>query len=194
MKIFLDLQILDHIWRARNGQYARNYAHVLRQIEEAATSDRHSFFMSEISKVEMHHGFKNPNIDEARRQVVEKKDREKLELAEQMKIKWIMYPCSKYKDKYSLYEISLRYGGSFWNQANELELTLEALDGISIGDARQVVSMIYGSKEEGLNDVDVFVSKDRKLVNGLRDNANRKMLSILSGYRFLLPEELMNVW
>jgi hypothetical protein len=179
LNIFLDYQILDHLFRIENKTYERDREHeiALTEIREKAEKQVLNIWMSEITEVEMVHGKNNPQIDEAKRCLVATYDQRKLSIAKRMNIKWLTYPCSKFDDNYSLFDVSLRYSGPEWNEANIFEKWLLNIEGVSVGDARQVVSCIYGSDVNALDNKPVikwFLTEDSNLRSALINKVKSK--------------------
>ena len=100
-----------------------------------------------------------------------------------MNIKWLTYPCSKFDDNYSLFDVSARFSRLKWNEANTFEKWLLSIKGVSQGDARQVVSCIYGSDVNALDKKPVikwFLTEDSALRSALINVKSKSKISELS--------------
>lgn len=142
LSIFLDYPILDHLIRIENKTYKGKQRLELIELRKKAEKQAVNIWMSEITEVEMIHGENNQRINEAKRCLAKTNDQKKLAIAKTMNIKWLTYPCSKFDDNYSLFDVSMRFSGSKWNEANTFEKWLLTIKGVSPGDARQVVSSL----------------------------------------------------
>ena len=185
LNIFLDYQILDHLFRIDNNTYKRGqkYEIALTELRKKAEKQVVNIWMSEITEVEMVHGKNNPQINEAKRCLVATYDQRKLSIAKTMNIKWLTYPCSKYDDNYSLFDVSLRYSGPEWNEANTFEKWLLNIEGVSVGDARQVASCIYGSDVNALDKkpvIEWFLTEDSDLRSALIKVKSKSKISKFS--------------
>jgi len=143
----------------------------------------------------MVHGKNNPQINEAKRCLVTTYDQRKLSIAKTMNIKWLTYPCSKFDDNYSLLDVSLRFSGPEWNEANTFEKWLLNIEGVSIGDARQVVSCIYGSDVNALDKKPVikwFLTEDSDLRSALIKVKSKSKISKFSQMKIGFVCEFVN--
>ncbi len=142
--------------------------------------------MSEITKVEMIHGLENPKLDEKKLAKVKAWDEQKLDLTKQMGVRWLSYPCSRFDDTYSRWDTSFRFAGPKWEVAMSLEKSLEEVPGISVGDARQLVSCCYGSDTENLEyspAIKYFTTEDgdlRSAVKRLREDGGVQELATVA--------------
>jgi len=136
LNIFLDYQILDYLFRIENKTYKGKHKLALTELRKKAEKQVVNIWMSEITEVEMIHGKNNPRINKAKRPLVRTNDQKKLAIAKTMNIKWLTYPCSKLDDNYSLFDVSMRFSGPKWNEANRIEEWLLTIEGVSPGDAR----------------------------------------------------------
>ncbi|MBA7573587.1 hypothetical protein ES708_15385 [subsurface metagenome] len=185
LSIFLDYQILDHLFRIGNKTYEGKRKHelALTELRKKAEKQMVNIWMSEITKVEMIHGKNNPRINEAKRCLARTNDQKKTAIAKTMNIKWLTYPCSKFDDNYSLFDVSARFSGPEWNEANTFEKWLLNIKGVSPGDARQVVSCIYGSDVNALDKKPVikwFLTEDSALRSALINVKSKSKISELS--------------
>ncbi len=177
LNIFLDYQILDHLFLIENNSYKGKHELALTELRKKAEKKVVNTWMSEITKVEMVHGKNNPKINEAKRCLVTAYDQRKLSIVKRMNIKWLTYPCSKYDDNYSLFDVSARYSGPEWDEANIFEKWLLNIEGVSVGDARQVVSCIYGSDVNALDNkpaIKWFLTEDSDLRSALINKVKSK--------------------
>ena len=183
LNIFLDYQILDHLFRIENKTYTGKYESELTKLRKKAEKQVVNIWMSEITEVEMIHGINNPQIDDAKRRLVRTYDQKKLAIAKTMNIKRLSYPCSKLDDNYSLLDVSMRFSGPEWNKANTFEKWLLTIEGVSPGDARQVVSCIYGSDVNALDEkpvIEWFLTEDSDLRNALIKVKSKSKISEFS--------------
>jgi hypothetical protein len=177
LNIFLDYQILVYLFQIENNTYKGKHKLALTELRKKAEKRVVNIWMSEITEVEMIHGTNNPQIDDAKRCLVATYDQRKLSIAKRMSIKWLTYPCSKYDDNYSLFDVSARFSGPEWNEANIFEKWLLNIEGVSVGDARQVVSCIYGSDVNALDNKPVirwFLTEDSDLRSALINKVKSK--------------------
>ena len=183
LNIFLDYQILDYLFRIENKTYIGKHELALTELRKKAEKQVVNIWMSEITEVEMIHGKNNPQINDAKRCLVRTYDQKKLAIAKTMNIKRLTYPCSKFNDNYSLFDVSARFSGPEWNKANTFEKWLLNINGVSLGDARQVVSCIYGSDVNALGEkpvIEWFLTEDKDLLNALINVKNKSKISELS--------------
>ena len=195
LNIFLDYQILDHLFRIENKTYEGNYKLALTELRKKAEKQVVNIWMSEITEVEMLHGKNNPQINEAKRSLVTTYDQRKQAIAKTMNIKWLTYPCSKFDDNYSLLDGSLRFSGPEWNEANKFEKWLHSIKGVTPGDAQQVASCIYGSN---VNVVDKkpaikwFLTEDSNLRNALNKVKSKSKISKFFQMKIASVSEFVN--
>ena len=183
INIFLDYQILDHLFRIENKTYEGEHELALTELRKKAEKQMVNIWMSEITKVEMIHGENNPRINEAKRCLARINDQKKTAIAKTMNIKWLTYPCSKFDDNYSLFDVSARFSGPKWNEANTFEKWLLNIKGVSQGDARQFVSCIYGSDVNALDEkpvIEWFLTEDSALRSALINVKSKSKISGLS--------------
>jgi len=195
LNIFLDYQILDHLFRIENKIYTGKYELALTELRKNAEKQVVNIWMSEITEVEMIHGKNNPQINEDKRCLVRTKDQKKLSIAKTMNIKWLTYPCSKFDDNYSLLDVSMRFSGPKWNEANRFEEWLLTIEGVSPGDARQVVSCIYGSDVNALDKkpvIEWFLTEDLALCSALINVMSKSKISEFSQMKIGSVSEFMN--
>lgn len=163
---FLDYAVLDHLQRLDSGTYSGGAGDRLACIRALAARGSVQLWMSEIAKVEMLLGLENDHLSVDQRARAMDKDRRKLEIANEIGVKWLTYPASKCDDRYSRFGLSLRCAGPTWSAANGFEISLAQYAGVSAGDARHLVSMCYGVDTERLDyrpRIRWFVTEDSKL-------------------------------
>lgn len=164
--VFLDYQIIDHLYRIEKGTYKGNHIDALVSLKELALTGKNQIWMSEITQVEMAIGHENPGISDSKRQQVIEKDKCKLNIAKELGVKWLAYPCSSLNDEYSRLGLSWRLAGREYSSAKELEVRLTNIAGVSVGDVRQIVSFVYGfeDKNESFSPViQWFITDDSRL-------------------------------
>lgn len=195
LNIFLDYQILDHLFLIENNSYKGNHELALTELRKKAENQIVNMWMSEITEVEMIHGKNNPKINEEKRCLVTTYDQRKIAIARTMNIKWLTYPCSKYDDKYSLFDVSLRFSGPEWSEANTFEKWLLNFEGVSAGDARQVASCIYGSDTKTLAKkpvIEWFLTEDSDLRSALIKVKSKSKISKFSKMKIASVSEFVN--
>lgn len=195
LNIFLDYQILDHLFRIENNAYQGNYKLALTELRKKAENQVVNMWMSEITEVEMIHGKNNPQINEVKRCLITTYDQRKKAIAKTMNIKWLTYPCSKYNDNYSLLNVSLRFSKPEWNEANTFEKWLRNIRGVTPGDAQQVTSCIFGSDVEALNEKPVikwFLTEDSDLRSALIKVKSKSEISKFSKMKIASVSEFVN--
>lgn len=195
INIFLDYQILDYLFRIENKTYNGNQRLELIELRKKAEKQVVNIWMSEITEVEMIHGENNQRINEAKRCLARTNDQKKLAIAKTMNIKWLTYPCSKFDDNYSLLDVSMRFSGPKWNEANRFEKWLLTIKGVSPGDARQFVSCIYGSDVNALDKkpvIEWFLTKDLALRSALIYVKSKSKISKLSQMKICSVSEFVN--
>lgn len=144
---FLDYQVIDHLQRIADGRYAGMNSSALHHFSELAKTARFELWMARITSVEMLIGLENPKADAVKVAIATKRDKEKLRIAECLGVRWLEYPCARVDDRYSRVDMTFAPDGS--TTATDFEGWLEALPGVSEGDARQIVSLTHG---HALND------------------------------------------
>lgn len=195
LNIFLDYQILDHLFRIENKTYTGTDETALTELRKKAEKQVVNIWMSEITEVEMIHGKNNPRINDAKRCLIRTNDQKKLAIAKTMNIKWLTYPCSKLDDNYSLLDVSMRFSGPKWNEANTFEKWLLTIEGVSPGDARQVVSCICGSDVNALDEMPViewFLTEDLALRSALINVKSESKISDFSQMKIGTVSEFVN--
>ncbi len=195
LNIFLDYQILVYLFQIENRTYKGKHKLALIELRKKAEKQVVNVWMSEITEVEMIHGTNNPKIDDAKRCLVRTYDQKKLAIAKTMNIKWLTHPCSKLNDNYSLLDVSLRFSGPEWNKANTFEKWLLTIEGVSPGDARQVVSCIYGSDVNALGEkpvIEWFLTEDEDLLSALINVKNKSKISELSQIKIDFVSDFVN--
>ncbi len=185
--IFLDYQIIDHLLRIKHGKYTGNCEASLKAFFELAKQNKFSVFMSKITLVEMTLGFENPKLSEEKKVEICEKDKMKISMAEQMNVTWLDYPCSGFDDPYSRFDVTFKFDGDA--DAKQLEMNIETIENVSVGDARQVVSCLTCSRVNKGVPVKYFISEDYRLINALKDNE----ISQLRDLSFIRLEEFMNM-
>jgi len=194
LNIFLDYQILDHLFRIENNTYQGNYKLALTELRKKAENQVVNMWMSEITEVEMIHGKNNPQINEDKRCLVKIYDQRKIAIAKTMNIKWLTYPCSKFDDNYSLLDVSLRFSGPEWSEANEFEKWLLNIEGVSVGDARQFVSCICGSDVDALDKkpvIEWFLTEDSNFRSALIKVKSKSKISKFSQMKIASVSEFV---
>jgi len=192
--LFLDYQILDHLLRCDEGRYSGLAGAALNSLRNKAMSQELSVWMSEIAQVEMVHGIKNPRINKETREKAERNDHCKLAIATSMHVRWLSYPCSTTDDEYSLCDLSFRCGGPEWSEAYALQRNFEQTPGISKGDARHLVSWVFGYQIDRLDyrpTIDSFVSEDEPLRRALLRLKAEDSIPVLATVQVLSVEELI---
>ncbi len=172
---FLDYSVIDHLHRLASGTYTGKHGAALHSLEAGAATGKYELWMAEITEVEMIIGRENPKIDQGRVPEFVRKDCEKFAIAEKLGVRWLGYPCSKLGDEYSRLGVSFRLAGPDSLIAAALERRLEQIAGVSVGDPRQVVSLVHG-----FDDADVsfrpairwLVTEDARLCAALCGEAN----------------------
>jgi hypothetical protein len=107
-----------------------------------------------------------------------------------MGVVWQSYPASRlnehletreYPFGYSRLNLTLTALDKQWDKAYVLEKKLLLIKDVSQGDARQIVSMVFGIPLfEGKD----FVAEDSRLVNGIKKEIRQGKLNELTGYFF----------
>ncbi len=165
--VFLDLSVLDHLQRIEAGAYVGGNEDALRRLRVCAENRRVDTWISEITFVEMLHGLENLAGREQQRQAAAGKDAAKQAILASMSVRTLAYPCSRFDDTYSRWDLSFRFAGPDTERATQLETRLLQLHGVSAGDARQLVSCAFptdGDQGALHPDLDWFVAEDRRLI------------------------------
>jgi hypothetical protein len=184
--VFIDYQVIDHLHRLDTGRYSGRSADSLRRFRSAAELRTYDLWMAEITQVEMIIGRENPNLHAARLPEILSKDANKLQIASAMGVRWLAYQCSKFNGDYSRLDISFRFAGPNWEIADALERRLELVSGVSRGDARQIVSLLYGFDVNDATfhpDISWFVTEDEDLRGALPREVAAGRLHDLAGVR-----------
>ena len=171
LAVALDYSVLDHLQRIRDGSCGGLQADALRTIQAAGESRRIDVWIAEITPVEMLHGIEKVAADDAKRARATARDNNKEAIAAAMGAWTLAYPCSKLGDTYSRLGMSFRPGGPDCHLADALERRLLSIDGVSAGDARQLVSFAFptdGTQVDFHPGLDCFVTEDVGLVRALR--------------------------
>jgi hypothetical protein len=190
---FLDYSVIDHLHRLAVGNYAGAHAAALHLLEAGAATGKYELWMAEITEVEMIIGRENPRIGPDRVAEFIRKDNEKLDIAEKLGVRWLAYPCSKTDDQYSRLDVSFRPDGS--TVAALLEARLEVIVGVSVGDARQVVSLVHGFDNARVSFrplIQWFVTEDTPLRNALLREVATGQLSELAHFRICTVTEFVD--
>lgn len=194
LMIALDYNVLDHLERIKRGVDVGSEKDALLRLRASAEGHRIIVWLSEITRVEMLHGQENVQDDEEKLVTVVGKDAAKEAMAERMFARWLMYPCGRCDDTYSRVGLSLRCAGPEFAAARDLEQRLEDIDGVSPGDARQLVSCAFPSDTDEAAfcpTLDWFVSQDRRLIKALRAAVAAGRLAELEHIRFGSARELV---
>jgi hypothetical protein len=192
LNVALDYSVLDHLQRIETGTYRGLHRSALERLRDAASAGRIVVWISEICYVEMLHGIEHLPHDAAKRRDAEQKDAKKRAIAERMGARILGYPCSKFDDTYSRWDLSFRFAGPDSESASALEERLEALRGISRGDARHLVSCAYpfdGDAAEYHPRLDWFVSEDHDLLEAVTSEIHQGRLPELADIRFGTSED-----
>ncbi|MDC3954757.1 hypothetical protein [Polyangium jinanense] len=191
---FLDYPVIDHLLRIDDGRYLGKHQAALLELRSRARAAEISLWMSEIVQVEMAHGQQNPRLTPEKRTRAEANDARKITIATDMGVRWLAYPCAKTNDEYTLLDISFRCAGFEWNEANTLEGELEQIKGISKGDARHLVSWIFGCDTAALDfhpTLNCFVSEDEPLREALLQFQPRAANQVLREAKILSVAEFV---
>lgn len=194
MNVFVDYSILDHLLRVQDGRYTGQYAKILSKIKEHAKKANVQYYVAENSRVEGVIGIQRSLASKEQKQKYKTRDKEKVHIANEMNAIRVPYPCSKTNDEYSLLDLSFRCAGQFWKDANDFENVLLKVEGMSTGDARQIVSMVYGIKEaESIARIDYFLAKDDDLIKGINSEKACGKLRELENIEFVSPEDFVKI-
>ena len=195
MNIFLDNMVIDYLFRITVQQYNSPHKLSLEEIRSLAEKGRVRCFMALITRVEMLHGLEKAGLPAPKVLECARNDSSKLRIAEQMNIVWVSYPASRGDDTYSRSDLTLRSWGPQWNIAHALEEKLLRIQGISNGDARQIVSMLYGVDQFGAKcDFNAFVTEDGPLLTAIKREVVRGSLSELDGVHFCNAREFIDTF
>jgi len=181
----LDYPVLDHLLRIEERRYTGDHCDALLRLQAAAQTCDVEIWVTETLSVEMAHGVMD--CDVTLRRQAEANDDAKYRIARNMRARRLRYPCSKYDDRFSLFELSLRYEGHDWQAANALEERLLAVRGVSPGDARHLVCCAYPFNAEDTTcrpTMHWFISEDRALIDGVKSAVARGQLPELAHLAF----------
>jgi hypothetical protein len=182
LSAFLDYPVIDHLLRIDEGRYAGKHQQALAQLRLFARDQKLRLWMSEIARVEMAHGQQNPRLTNKQRTRALENDTRKAAIAADLGVRWLAYPCAKMDDEYSLLDLSFRFGGREWEDADALERELVQLTGVSKGDARHIVSWVFGWEDDTAEpkpNITWFVSEDELLRNALAGYQSRATHALL---------------
>jgi hypothetical protein len=185
MNVFLDYVIIDHLQSILERTYRGSNESSLLKLKSLGEMRKFQLFMSDITRVEMLHGLEKNSLSKSQIEKYRKRDHAKMKIAENMHVIWLSYPASKTNDTYSRLDLTLRTADSNWARAYELERELESIDGISLGDARQIVSMKYGGGSKQ-NDFKIiyYLSEDNDLIKAVNNEFANDRLKALNTIRF----------
>lgn len=189
--LFLDYNVIGDMRRLDTSMYRGTSAIELEALRQAAIAGNIEVWMSSITLVEMAIGLENKDPSSEILVTAKQSDVAKRAISDLMNIRWLTYPASKTNDTYSRTNLTLRTVGPDWQKANALETKLLQLSGVSPGDARQVVSCVYGqAKTDGRQAaIWAFVSEDgklrRALTNAQADISELKEFQVFSVKAFM---------
>jgi hypothetical protein len=150
--------------------------------------------MAKITEVEMIMGRENQEIYENRIPSLEKKDSEKLSIARDLGVHWLEYPCSRPDDNYSRLDLTFTPDGC--PDAGDLESRLENVRGVSEGDARQIVSLIYGhcysNGQYYKPIIDYLLTEDKRLLSALNSEKKQRRLLELNNIEVSSVSDFMS--
>lgn len=190
--VVLDYSILDHLYRIRVDNYKGGNARQLKKLYATAIARKVSIWLTEITRIEMIHGIENLEDDE-NKSAAQRRDNGKLAIADEMHSRTLGYPCSRFDDTYSRWDVSFRFAGPNWENADALLRTLESIEGVSTGDAHQLVCCAYpfdGDQIDSIPDLSWFISEDRKLVRAIHQQIGLGKLPELKGIQFVTSAEI----
>jgi hypothetical protein len=194
MILFVDYQVIDHLYRLATESYQGQHAAALHLFESLATGGRYELWMSEISHVEMLQGRENPKLDPIKKEQIIAKDQAKVEIAERLGVRWLGYPASKLSNPYSRLGVSFRLSGPSTAAANDLESRLEQISDVSPGDVRQVATAIYGFDSKNVEtrpSIEWFITEDAPLRTALSIAVSSGKLPELANLRICSVAELV---
>jgi len=189
----LDYSVLDHLRRIDTGTYSGLHGSALERLRSVAIEGRIAVWIAEISYVEMIHGIEKLADNKEATGQARQKDAQKRAIADRMHAGRLGYPCSKFDDTYSRWDVSFRFAGPDSDRASALEARLESVQGISAGDARQLVCCAYpfnGDDVKHPPHLDWFLSEDRALVGAVVSEIQHGRLHELAGIRFGTSEDI----
>lgn len=146
--------------------------------------------MADITKVEMLHGRENPKLSADRVAQCKERDESKLKIAKKMGVIWLSYPASRLNEHletkkhpfgYVRLNLTMNFMDINWEKAYDLEQKLLHIKDVarSPGDARQIVSMAYGTPQFKGN---VFLAEDKRLTDGIKEEIRQGQLNQLTKY------------
>jgi len=193
MNVFLNYEIIDHLYRMSAGTYQGLHEASLNTLKSLATDGTIHYYMSQITPVEMLQGLENPAISAQQAQTYRVRDDKKVRIANGMKVIWLRYPVGKSNDSYTRTNISASTASPHWIVADQLEQALIALQGVSPGDARQVAAMRFGTDQSNSTiQFDWFVAHDSDLIQAINLALNLNQLQDLAGIRFGTSTDFVN--
>ncbi len=166
--VFADYQVLDHLLRIELGKYRGKSDVALRAFRRRCSQGSIELWVAEITQVEMIQGRENPRLSANKLAEIKVWDQRKIEIAAEMRAKRLGYPCSKLNDTYSRLNVSFRTASPVWAKADTLERRLLDCDGVSEGDARHLVSVVYGPDDQNPRNrpaIEWVVTEDKSLRN-----------------------------
>jgi len=203
MDIFLDYSAIGQLYNIDVNEYTGRIEkkEALKQFRSLAEARKISCYMSNISKVEMLHGREKPGSSAEQVATYKKKDESKLEIAESLGVIWLSYPASwadgHLEDKvkplgYSVADLTHASMGPNWEKADELQKKLLQINkGTLKGDARQIVSMVFGTPQfKGKT----FIAEDEPLVQQIRKEVQQGRPNELSEYFFGSAQDFLAIF
>ena len=202
MHVFLDYTVIGKLYQINMGEYNGSIVEKerLKKLQSLAEERKICCYMSDISKVEMLHGREKSDSSGEQVERYKEKDESKLKIAGEMGVVWQSYPASRlnehletreYPFGYSRLNLTLTALDEHWVKAYEIEKKLLLIKGVSPGDARQIVSMVFGSPLfEGKD----FVAKDKRLVNGIKEEIRQGKLNELTKYFFGSVQDFLSAF
>lgn len=184
---FLDLSSLDWLQRLE----VRGLDALCSKFGES--SGGIEWWMSDISRVEMSMGLENLKISKRRRTISALKDRRKLEIAAELGVQWLAFPCGKSNDNYSRSSLSLQTADNRWLRATTLASKIRGF-GISDPDSKHVVSFVYGLGPQGKSPVGTrfLVTEDKPFRFALNRAQESGRVPEIEGYRFVQFADFIN--
>lgn len=154
-----------------------------------------NIWMSEISKVEMIQGKEKQALTAEKKKDIRLKDESKLSIAQQIGVIWLDYPCSVFDDDYSRFDLTFKLDGN--PNIKILENSLERVDGVSIGDARQIVSCLYGNcdnrlAQDGIS-IKWFISEDKRLIKSINKVLSEGKFKELDNLHFVSVDQFISI-
>jgi len=188
--ILLDYSVLGRLQNIDSGTYNGRNAEALKRLRDWAISKKIAVWMSKITEIEMVQGLENPNLSPSALEKAKQNDEGKCIMANSMHIQWLTYPASQLNDEYSRLGLTFMLCGDLdlWKRAKILEERFLSFKGVSAGDARQLVSCIYGVDViTGLRpSIGLFLAEDGPLCRSQACEEAKKLgIKILSVKDFL---------